>query len=97
MKEGININMGLLSLGNVISCLTEPESKKIHIPYRDSKLTRILKDSLGGNSNTVMIACVSPAESNFEESLNTLKYASRAMKIKNKPVFALSNIYIYMN
>ncbi|KAL4435321.1 hypothetical protein ABPG74_022804 [Tetrahymena malaccensis] len=89
MKEGININMGLLSLGNVISALTEPQkpgAAKKHIPYRDSKLTRILQDSLGGNSNTLMIACVSPAESNFEESLNTLKYASRARRIKNKPV-----------
>lgn len=89
LKEGININMGLLSLGNVISALTEPQKNgaaKKHIPYRDSKLTRILQDSLGGNSNTLMIACVSPAESNFEESLNTLKYASRARRIKNKPV-----------
>lgn len=87
MKEGININMGLLSLGNVISALTEPNvNGKKHIPYRDSKLTRILQDSLGGNSNTLMVACISPAESNFEESLNTLKYASRARRIKNKPV-----------
>lgn len=88
MKEGININMGLLSLGNVISALTDPSkgTGKKHIPYRDSKLTRILQDSLGGNSNTLMVACVSPAESNFEESLNTLKYASRARRIKNKPV-----------
>ncbi|KRW99475.1 WD40-repeat-containing domain [Pseudocohnilembus persalinus] len=86
LKEGININMGLLSLGNVISALTENQNKKRHIPYRDSKLTRILQDSLGGNSNTLMIACVSPALSNFEESLNSLKYASRARKIENKPV-----------
>lgn len=87
MREGININMGLLALGNVISALTESSNiSKKHIPYRDSKLTRILQDSLGGNSNTLMIACVSPAESNFEESLNTLKYASRARRIKNKPV-----------
>lgn len=74
MKEGININMGLLALGNVISSLTS-DKKNIHVPYRDSKLTRILQDSLGGNSNTIMIACVSPASSNYEESLNTLKYA----------------------
>ena len=72
MREGISINMGLLSLGNVISALTENMEKARHIPYRDSKLTRILQDSLGGNSNTLMIACISPAESNFEESLNTL-------------------------
>ena len=66
--------MGLLALGNVISSLTS-DKKNVHIPYRDSKLTRILQDSLGGNSNTIMIACVSPASSNYEESLNTLKYA----------------------
>jgi DNA polymerase III epsilon subunit-like protein len=61
------------------------EGKKNHVPYRDSKLTRILQDSLGGNSRTSMIACVSPAEFNFEETLNTLKYASRARNIKNAP------------
>jgi len=66
--------MGLLALGNVISSLTS-DKKNVHIPYRDSKLTWILQDSLGGNSNTIMIACVSPASSNYEESLNTLKYA----------------------
>ena len=66
--------MGLLALGNVISPLTS-DKKNVHIPYRDSKLTWILQDSLGGNSNTIMIACVSPASSNYEESLNTLKYA----------------------
>jgi hypothetical protein len=85
LKEGISINKGLLSLGNVISALTE-EGKKNHVPYRDSKLTRILQDSLGGNSRTSMIACISPAEINFEETLNTLKYASRARNIKNKPI-----------
>jgi hypothetical protein len=57
-----------------------------HIPYRDSKLTRLLQDSLGGNARTLMIACVSPADVNFEESMNTLKYASRARAIRNKPV-----------
>lgn len=61
MREGININMGLLCLGNVISALTDQERSTKFIPYRDSKLTRILQDSLGGNSNTYMIACVSPA------------------------------------
>ena len=83
LKEGININKGLLCLGNVIAALTESTSH--HIPYRDSKLTRILQDSLGGNARTYMIACVSPAESNYDETLNTLKYASRARNIKNKP------------
>jgi hypothetical protein len=86
LKEGISINKGLLSLGNVISALTEEKSKILHVPYRDSKLTRILQDSLGGNSRTSMIACISPAEFNFDESLNTLKYASRARNIKNKPI-----------
>jgi kinesin family protein 4/21/27 len=86
LKEGININKGLLCLGNVISALTEPAKKAMHVPYRDSKLTRILQDSLGGNSKTYMIACVSPAEINFEETLNALKYASRARRIQNKPM-----------
>ncbi|XP_066288584.1 chromosome-associated kinesin KIF4A-like [Branchiostoma lanceolatum] len=83
-KEGVSINKGLLSLGNVISALGEDSQK--HVPYRDSKLTRLLQDSLGGNSHTVMIACVSPADSNLEETINTLRYADRARKIKNKPV-----------
>jgi hypothetical protein len=86
LREGININRGLLALGNVISALTDDTGKVNHVPYRESKLTRILQDSLGGNSRTIMIACISPAESNFDESLNTLKYASRARNIKNKPV-----------
>lgn len=86
MKEGISINKGLLALGNVISALTEEGKKNVHIPYRDSKLTRVLQDSLGGNSRTTMIACVSPHDSNYEETLNTLKYASRARNIQNKPI-----------
>ena len=85
LKEGININKSLLVLGNVISALSDVGKKGNFIPYRDSKLTRILQDSLGGNSRTSMIACCSPAESNFDETLNTLNYASRARKIKNKP------------
>lgn len=86
LKEGISINKGLLCLGQVISALTDEKRKSEHIPYRDSKLTRILQDSLGGNSRTTMIACVSPAESNYEETLGTIKYASRARNIKNKPI-----------
>ncbi len=86
LKEGININLGLLELGNVISSLAIEKKESKFINYRNSKLTRILQDSLGGNSNTYMIACISPAESNYEESLNTIKYASKAMNIKNKPV-----------
>ncbi|OQR87899.1 kinesin-like protein [Achlya hypogyna] len=85
-KESININQGLLALGNVISALGDEAKKKLHVPYRDSKLTRLLQDSLGGNSTTLMIACVSPAAANFEETLNTLKYANRAKNIKNRPV-----------
>jgi kinesin family protein 4/21/27 len=86
LKEGININKSLLALGNVIAALTGEDNKIKHVPYRDSKLTRILQDSLGGNSRTSMIACCSPAESNYEETLNTLKYASRARNIENKPI-----------
>ncbi|NXD11940.1 KIF4 protein, partial [Nothocercus nigrocapillus] len=85
-KEGININRGLLCLGNVISALGDENKKGGFVPYRDSKLTRLLQDSLGGNSHTLMIACVSPADSNLEETLNTLRYADRARKIKNKPI-----------
>ncbi|KAL3939667.1 MAG: hypothetical protein SGBAC_005644 [Bacillariaceae sp.] len=90
MKEGININKGLFVLGQVVSCLSQvgesgstPNAQHHHIPYRDSKLTRLLQDSLGGNSRTIMLACVSPADSNTEESVNTLRYASRARSIQN--------------
>ncbi|XP_068132403.1 kinesin-like protein KIF21A isoform X8 [Hyperolius riggenbachi] len=83
-KEGISINCGLLALGNVISALGDRSKKATHVPYRDSKLTRLLQDSLGGNSQTVMIACVSPSDRDFMETLNTLKYANRARNIKNK-------------
>ncbi|KAK7868201.1 hypothetical protein R5R35_000607 [Gryllus longicercus] len=84
-KEGININRSLFALGNVISALGE-ECQKGHISYRDSKLTRLLQDSLGGNSMTLMIACVSPADYNLDETLSTLRYADRAKRIRNKPV-----------
>ncbi|CAO3646532.1 unnamed protein product [Cunninghamella blakesleeana] len=85
-KEGININAGLLALGNVISALSDPSynKKTTHVPYRDSKLTRLLQDSLGGNATTLMIACISPAELNLTETANTIKYAFRARSIKNK-------------
>ncbi|KAL5108371.1 Kinesin-like protein KIF21B [Taenia crassiceps] len=79
-KEGIKINYGLLALGNVINALSENQK---HVPYRDSKLTRLLCDSLGGNSRTVLIACISPAEIDMSESINTLQYATRAKKIRN--------------
>ncbi|KTF93726.1 hypothetical protein cypCar_00043822 [Cyprinus carpio] len=83
-KEGISINCGLLALGNVISALGDRSKRSTHVPYRDSKLTRLLQDSLGGNSQTVMIACISPSDRDFMETLNTLKYANRARNIKNK-------------
>jgi kinesin family protein 4/21/27 len=88
IKEGISINSGLLALGNVISALGDPSRAKSHtashVPYRDSKLTRLLQDSLGGNAHTLMIACVSPVEWNTAETVNTLKYANRARNIKNR-------------
>ncbi|GBG79956.1 hypothetical protein CBR_g30218 [Chara braunii] len=86
MQEGIHINKGLLALGNVICALCDDKKRGAHVPYRDSKLTRLLQDSLGGNSRTVMIACVSPADVNLDETLNTLKYANRARNIRNKPM-----------
>uniref|UniRef100_A0A452RSS6 Kinesin family member 21A n=1 Tax=Ursus americanus TaxID=9643 RepID=A0A452RSS6_URSAM len=73
-----------LALGNVISALGDKSKRATHVPYRDSKLTRLLQDSLGGNSQTIMIACVSPSDRDFMETLNTLKYANRARNIKNK-------------
>nr|XP_008101463.1 PREDICTED: kinesin-like protein KIF27 isoform X2 [Anolis carolinensis] len=85
-KESIQINSGLLALGNVISALGDPRRKSAHIPYRDAKITRILKDSLGGNAKTVMITCISPSSSEFDESLNSIKYANRAKNIRNKPI-----------
>jgi hypothetical protein len=99
LKEAAHINSGLLSLGNVIVALanssdinnrTDKDGNKIthqpHIPYRQSKLTRVLQDSLGGNSLTCLIACISPVDLDFEETHNTLKYAGRACKIFNAPI-----------
>ena len=85
-KESISINQGLLALGNVICALGDESRKASHVPYRDSKLTRLLQDSLGGNSRTLMIACGSPSDLNYSETLNTLQYANRAKNIKNKIV-----------
>ncbi|XP_067466910.1 kinesin-like protein KIF11 isoform X2 [Thunnus thynnus] len=81
-REAGNINQSLLTLGRVITALVE---KRPHIPYRESKLTRILQDSLGGRTKTSIIATVSPSSSNLEETLSTLEYASRAKNIMNKP------------
>lgn len=83
LKEANKINLSLSALGNVISALIS--KKKVHVPYRDSKLTRILEDSLGGNTKTLMMAAVSPADINIEETISTLRYASRASRIQNKP------------
>ena len=81
-REAGNINQSLLTLGRVISALTEGHS---HIPYRDSKLTRLLQESLGGRAKTWIIATLSPIASNVEETLSTLEYALKAKSIKNKP------------
>ena len=83
LKEATNINKSLLTLGNVISALVDGVST--HVPYRDSKLTKLLMDSLGGNTKTVMIANVGPADWNYDETISTLRYANRAKNIKNKP------------
>ena len=85
--EGANINRSLLSLGNCINALYMNTSKGCskHVPYRDSKLTRLLKDSLGGNCYTMMIANISPSFMCYEDTINTLKYANRAKQIKTVP------------
>ncbi|XP_061543979.1 kinesin-like protein KIF17 [Phycodurus eques] len=83
LREATKINLSLSALGNVISALVDGRSK--YVPYRDSKLTRLLQDSLGGNTRTLMVACLSPADSNYEESLSTLRYANRAKSIQNRP------------
>ncbi|XP_060695080.1 kinesin-like protein KIF18A isoform X2 [Hemiscyllium ocellatum] len=82
-REGANINRSLLALGNVINALADSKRKTQHIPYRNSKLTRLLKDSLGGNCQTIMIAAVSPSSLSYDDTYNTLKYANRAKYIKS--------------
>ncbi|XP_050491691.1 osmotic avoidance abnormal protein 3-like isoform X2 [Bombus huntii] len=84
LKEAASINLSLSALGNVISALAAGHGR--HVPYRDSKLTRLLRDSLGGNARTLMIACISGSDVDAEETLSTLRYAARARCIKNKPV-----------
>jgi kinesin family protein 18/19 len=83
LQEGANINKSLLALGNCINALCDVRRRN-HVPYRDSKLTRLLKFSLGGNCKTVMIVCISPSSHHYDETLNTLKYADRAKEIKTK-------------
>jgi hypothetical protein len=82
-KEACSINLSLVTLGNVIQALVEKNSS--HVPYRDSKLTQLLEDSLGGNAKTLMLAAIGPADYNYDETCNTLRYADRAKKIKNDP------------
>jgi len=89
LLEGANINRSLLALGNCITALVQ--GKGSFVPYRDSKLTRLLKDSLGGNCRTVMISCISPAAASFEETCNTLKYANRAKNIRTNITEAVMN------
>ena len=81
-EEAKKINLSLVSVGKGIKALV---SKVRHVPYRDSKLTRLLNDSLGGNTKTVMIANIGPAQGNYDETLNTLRYANQAKNIRNKP------------
>jgi kinesin family protein 18/19 len=89
LTEGANINKSLLALGSCINALCDPR-KRNHIPYRNSKLTRLLKFSLGGNCKTVMIVCVSPSSAHFDETQNTLRYANRAKNIQTK---VTKNVY----
>jgi len=88
LKEGAQINLSLHSLGNVTNALTDAKRKGQHVPYRDSKLTRLLSDSLGGNSVTVMLCNVSPAEVNAEETLSSLRFAERAKRLENSATIA---------
>ncbi|XP_029165311.1 kinesin-like protein KIF12 isoform X2 [Nylanderia fulva] len=89
LEEANNINKSLMVLGYCIASLSDGKRKGGHIPYRDSKLTKLLADSLAGNGVTLMIACVSPARSNASETLNTLRYAARAKKIATKPLIVM--------
>jgi kinesin family member 18/19 len=89
--EGANINKSLLALGSCINALCDPR-KRNHVPYRNSKLTRLLKFSLGGNCKTVMIVCVSPSSAHFDETQNTLRYANRAKNIQTKVTRNVYNV-----
>ena len=91
LKETGNINKSLFVLGKVISSLTDKKSTNQHIPYRDSKLTMLLMDSIGGTAKTLMIACISPSSVYSDETMSTLNYASRTMNIKNKPLVQMDS------
>lgn len=84
VRETAHINKSLFALGNVISALADSRKRGGHIPYRDSKLTRLLIDSLGGEGRTLMIGCCSPSSHHLDETLNTLHFASRAKNIQNR-------------
>uniref|UniRef100_A0A8C4NRP1 Kinesin motor domain-containing protein n=1 Tax=Dicentrarchus labrax TaxID=13489 RepID=A0A8C4NRP1_DICLA len=92
LKESVHINTGLLALGNVIRALSDPGRNRrgnscnsAHIPYRDAKITRLLRDSLGGTAHTLMVACVSPSHHSVAETLSVLQFASKARHIRNRP------------
>lgn len=91
LTEGANINKSLLALGSCINALCDRRGKA-HVPYRNSKLTRLLKFSLGGNCKTVMIVCVSPSSAHFDETQNTLRYANRAKNIQTKVTRNVFNV-----
>ena len=93
-EEGVNINKSLFTLGNCLNILSEKSNAGKFVPYRDSKLTRILKDSLGGNILTVMLACISPCSNNYDDTLNTLNYAFKAKKITKKVMKNIQEINI---
>ena len=101
LLEGANINRSLLALGNCINALCDQSAKNPnkppHIPYRDSKLTRLLKDSLGGNCRTVMIANISPSDKCYEDTHNTLKYANRAKNIKTNATRNVLNVEYHVS
>lgn len=84
LSEAKSINTSLSALGNVIAALAEPNAA--HVPYRDSKLTRLLQDSLGGTASTALIATVGPAAVNYGETLSTLQFATRCMAVKTTPI-----------
>ncbi|XP_055384684.1 kinesin-like protein KIF12 isoform X2 [Condylostylus longicornis] len=89
LEEANNINKSLMVLGYCIASLSDSKKRSGHIPYRDSQLTKLLADSLAGNGVTLMIACVAPSEFNYSETINTLRYASRAKRIRTKPIIIM--------
>nr|XP_033816559.1 kinesin-like protein KIF18B isoform X2 [Geotrypetes seraphini] len=97
LREGSSINRSLLALINVINALADAKSRKSHVPYRDSKLTRLLKDSIGGNCRTVMIAAISPSSRSYDDTYNTLRYANRAKQIKLSPKSNVVSVDCHMS